>query len=419
LDFLGAVDLLAGSRSPEFIMAKKEKTTQPYEVLARKYRPQNFDDVVGQDHLIQTLKNAITIDRVAHAYLFVGPRGTGKTSTARILAKALNCEKGPQENPCNNCDMCHEITIGSSMDIIEIDGASNNGVEQVREINENVRFMPSRARFKIYIIDEVHMLTTAAFNALLKTLEEPPEHVKFFFATTEGHKVPATILSRCQRFDLRRIPTNLIVERLKEITKAEKIKADENALIAVARGAEGGMRDAQSALDQLISFQGKNIAEEDVLSVFGLVSHEAVSSIVTATLEGDVATLIEAVQKYDEEGKDLQRLVVDLIDHFRNILIYIHTQKTNLLIELTESQREDIIKQAGLTDAGKVSRIADILLQTEGKLRMALSRRTTLEMALIRCARSALHASVDQILDELNKLKQGLPLEDDSGKKKP
>lgn len=400
-------------------MANKEKTAQPYEVLARKYRPQSFDDVVGQDHLIQTLKNAIAIERVAHAYLFVGPRGTGKTSTARILAKALNCEQGPKENPCNNCDMCKEITIGSSMDVIEIDGASNNGVEQVREINENVRFMPSRARFKIYIIDEVHMLTTAAFNALLKTLEEPPEHVKFFFATTEGHKVPATILSRCQRFDLRRIPTNQIVERLQQITKAEKIEADENALIAVARGADGGMRDAQSALDQLISFQGKNIAEEDVLSVFGLVSHEAVSKIVSATLTGDVATLIEAVQKYDAEGKDLQRLVVDLIDHFRNILIYLHTQKTNLLLELTESQREGIVEQAGFTDAGKVSRIAEILLQTEGKLRMALSRRTTLEMALIRCARSAMHASVDQILDELNKLKQGLPLDEESGKKKP
>ena len=199
------------------VMAKTEKKDKAYEVLARKYRPQTFADVVGQDHVVKTLQNAVTTDRVAHAYLYVGPRGTGKTSTARIYAKALNCEKGPSSEPCNACDMCQEITRGNSLDVIEIDGASNNGVEQVRELRDNVRFMPTRGKYKIYIIDEVHMLTTAAFNALLKTLEEPPEHVKFFFATTEAHKVPSTILSRCQRFDLRRIPGPQIVERLKTI----------------------------------------------------------------------------------------------------------------------------------------------------------------------------------------------------------
>src|SRR5208283_782247 len=248
-----------------------------YQVIARKYRPQRFAEVVGQEHVTQTLANAIEQNRIAHAYLFCGPRGTGKTTIARIFAKCLNCTGGPKIDFDEKDSQCIEITEGRSLDVLEIDGASNNGVEQVRELRETCKYAPANSPFKIYIIDEVHMLTTQAFNALLKTLEEPPAHVKFFFATTEPQKVLPTILSRCQRFDLRRIPASLIVKHLKAIAKKEKVSVDDEALAAIARGAEGGLRDAESALDQLIAFCGNKIAESDVLSVFGLVAHDQIA----------------------------------------------------------------------------------------------------------------------------------------------
>ena len=248
-----------------------------YQVFARKYRPQTFDDLVGQEHVTRTLKNAVEQNRLAHAYLFVGPRGIGKTSVARILAKALNCIHGPTITPCGVCDSCREITGGNSLDVLEIDGASNNGVEQVRELRDNVRYAPAKGKYKIYIIDEVHMLTSQAFNALLKTLEEPPEHVKFIFATTEPQKVLPTILSRCQRFDLHRIPARLIAQHLQLIAQKEKVKLDPAAAWAIARGAEGGMRDAESMLDQLVAFCGETIAESDVLNVFGFTSEQTVA----------------------------------------------------------------------------------------------------------------------------------------------
>ncbi|MFT5122671.1 MAG: DNA polymerase-3 subunit gamma/tau [Kiritimatiellia bacterium] len=380
-----------------------------YEVIARKYRPQIFADVVGQDHVIDTLKNAITNERVAHAYLFVGPRGTGKTSTARIFAKALCAENGPIIDFDQKKDsIVQEITAGNCMDVLEIDGASNNGVEQVRDLREGVMFMPTRARYKIYIIDEVHMLSTAAFNALLKTLEEPPAHVKFFFATTEPMKVPSTILSRCQRFDLRRISIRDIVGRLRDICKSEKIKADEEALLAIARGSEGGMRDAQSALDQLISFQGKHITEKDVLSVFGLVASGVVEELAAAVLAGDVPRIIDLIAEVDQGGKDLYRLLIDILEHFRNLLILAYSNNTRNLANLAESQIETLKEQVKGCDPDKVSRVVDILIEGEGRLRQALSKRTLLEMALIRAARATQVVTIDDLVRRLNTLQEHL-----------
>src|SRR5271167_1504668 len=258
-----------------------------YQVIARKYCPQRFEDVVGQEHVTQTLGNAIAQNRIAHAYLFVGPRGTGKTTIARIFAKCLNCTDGPKVDFAEDDPKANEITEGRSMDVLEIDGASNRGIDEVRELRETVKYVPASSRFKIYIIDEVHMLTKEAFNALLKTLEEPPAHVKFMFATTEPEKVLPTILSRCQRFDLRRIPSALITKHLLEIAKKESVQIDDAALHAIARGADGGMRDAESTLDQLISFCGKEIAEEDVLSMFGLAARGQILALSDAVLTGE------------------------------------------------------------------------------------------------------------------------------------
>ena len=264
-------------------------------VSARKYRPARFVDVVGQEHATRTLTNAIESGRVAHAYIFIGSRGIGKTTSARILAKALNCEKGPTPYPCDVCSSCKEVMAGNSLDVIEIDGASNNGVDQVRDLRDNARYTPARGPYKIYIIDEVHMLSTAAFNALLKILEEPPKHVKFIFATTDVHKVLPTILSRCQRFDLRRISVQDIFDRLRKGCADEGISISDDALLAIARGAEGGLRDAESALDQIISFRGKEIGEEDVLSVLGLVSRQALENLTLAILRSDVPEIIGIV----------------------------------------------------------------------------------------------------------------------------
>lgn len=378
-----------------------------YEVLARKWRPQKFGDVVGQVHVTRTLANAIASNRIAHAYLFVGPRGTGKTSMARLFAKALNCEKGPTPTPCGVCDACREIAAGSSMDVLEIDGASNNGVEQVRDLRDNVKFAPTRGAYKIYIIDEVHMLSPGAFNALLKTLEEPPAHVKFFFATTEVHKVLPTIVSRCQRFDLRRIPTPLIVERLNLIVKEEQVAMDADAALAIARGAEGGLRDAESALDQLIAFRGTSITEADVLSVFGLVSRQTLEQLTAAVLKGEVGRIVSVVSELDAAGKDMQRLVLELLDHFRCLLVFLCAPESAGNLEVMSAQLEGLKAQAALATPDRLLRIAEILSQAEDRMRYALSRRTLVETCLIRCARTTA-VSIDDLVARLESLRQAI-----------
>jgi len=283
-----------------------------YQVIARKWRPQTFDDLVGQDHVVRTLKNAIARNRIAHAYLFVGPRGTGKTSTARIFAKALNCTDGPNANFDPNDPVVKSIAEGTSMDVIEIDGTSNNSVDQIRDLRDDVRYAPTQGKFKVYIIDEVHMLSKQAFNGLLKTLEEPPPHVKFVFATTEIRKVPVTVLSRCQRFDLRRISMKEIIGQLQKIATAEKISVSPEALTNIARMADGGMRDAQSIFDQMISFCGSDVSEADVLDVYGLVSTEKIAELAGAMADGDHRRIVAIVDECDANGRDLFRLLVDL-----------------------------------------------------------------------------------------------------------
>src|SRR6476620_7636305 len=316
-----------------------------YQVIARKYRPQRFSDVVGQEHVSQTLSNAIAQKRIAHAYLFCGPRGTGKTTIARIFAKCLNCTGGPNANFDDNDPRCQEIAEGRSLDVLEIDAASNRGIDEIRGLRETVKYAPASSKFKVYIIDEVHMLTKEAFNALLKTLEEPPEHVKFMFATTEPEKVLPTILSRCQRFDLRRIPSSLIVKHLGAIAALEKVQIDEAALYAIARGAEGGMRDAESTLDQLISFCGNKIVEADVLSMFGLAARAQILTMVTAILNGEVEVVLRELNDLAQNGKDLGRLLTDLLGHFRNLLIYQVAGGDRSFLEASEAEFAAIAEQ--------------------------------------------------------------------------
>jgi len=378
-----------------------------YQVIARKYRPQRFADVVGQEHVTQTLSNAISQKRIAHAYLFCGPRGTGKTTIARIFAKCLNCTGGPKVDFDENDSRVQEITEGRALDVMEIDGASNNGVEQVRELRETCKYAPANAQFKIYIIDEVHMLSTAAFNALLKTLEEPPAHVKFMFATTDPEKVLPTILSRCQRFDLRRIPAALITKHLAEIAKKEKVKIDEAALHAIARGADGGMRDAESTLDQLISFCGDKIEEPDVLSMFGLAAESQILNLSRAVLAGEIQTALTQLNELARNGKDLGRLLSDLLNHFRNLLIFQISRGDLNLLEVSEAEVSALKEQSVLANAESFTRILEVFADAELNLRDAASKKIFLEVALLKAIEARSAISIDSVLKQLNQLRGG------------
>ncbi len=378
-----------------------------YQVIARKYRPQRFADVVGQEHVTQTLANAIEQKRIAHAYLFCGPRGTGKTTIARIFAKCLNCTGGPKIAFDDQDSHCIEIAEGRSLDVLEIDGASNNGVEQVRELRETCKYAPANSKFKIYIIDEVHMLSTAAFNALLKTLEEPPAHVKFMFATTDPEKVLPTILSRCQRFDLRRIPSALITKHLAHIAKQEKVKIDEAALHAIARGADGAMRDAESTLDQLISFCGDKIVEADVLSMFGLAAQSQILGLSKAVLAGEIQTALTELNELAQNGKDLGRLLSDLLNHFRNLLIFQVARGDLNLLEVSEAEVAALKEQSGLADTASLTRILEVLTDAELRLRDISSKKILLEVAMLKAIEARSAVSLDAVLKQLNQLRGG------------
>ena len=381
-----------------------------YQVFARKYRPKTFDDVLGQDHVVRTLRNAIEQKRLAHAYLFVGPRGTGKTSTARILAKALNCTGGPKADFDPDEDVCVEIAEGRSLDVLEIDGASNNGVEQVRELRETVRFAPARGQFKIYYIDEVHMLSNAAFNALLKTLEEPPPHVKFIFATTEANKILPTILSRCQRFDLRPIPTELIAKHLLHIANNEGVALDDAAAWAVAKGADGGMRDAQSMLDQLVAFCGNHITEANVLDVFGFTSREKVAQLGSALLARDTPAALSLIQKEAESGRELSQLLGELIGALRALLVAKLDPSADgdgIPADLWQS----LVAAADAYPPDRILAAIDVFAETEGRMKWSTNRRLHFELGLIKAIQVLGEVRLSDVIKVLARGADSLALE--------
>ena len=380
-----------------------------YIVFARKYRPQTFDDIVGQSHITTTLKNAITQGRVAHAYLFAGPRGVGKTTTARIFAKALNCEKGPTPKPCNTCPSCKEIAGGSSLDILEIDGASNRGIDEIRALRENVKFSPSKGSFKIYIIDEVHMLTAEAFNALLKTLEEPPAHVKFIFATTQGHKVPKTILSRCQRFDFRRISSKDILGNLKKIAKSEKLNVKDGALELIAKYSDGGMRDAQVTLDQITSFAKDDITAEEVSKLLGIVDDEILFGLSRAINKKDAVQALKIIDRLVNEGKDVGQVVMALIEHFRNISIVKISKDLDSLIDAGEEKIKDYRSAAEEFTIEEILYVIYTLSNTIDFIRKSNISRIPLEAAMVKLTRRGSVIAMDEVLKKLDAMGTSSP----------
>lgn len=378
-----------------------------YQVFARKYRPLTFDDILGQDHVVRTLRNAIEQNRLAHAYLFVGPRGTGKTSTARIFAKALNCPGGPKVDFDPHCDICEEIAEGRSLDVLEIDGASNRGIDNIRDLRENVQFAPARGQFRIVYIDEVHMLTKESFNALLKTLEEPPAHVKFIFATTEPHKILPTILSRCQRFDLRPIPAPVIARHLMNIAAKEGVSLSEEAAFGIARVADGGMRDAQSMLDQLVSFCGNRIEETHVNDIFGVTSRETVAQALAYLLDRQLPSLLHMVYGLAEAGRDMGQLLAEIMGAVRELLV-LKVAPSEGENSLPERWKNTLAELLDRTPADKILRLMEALASTEERMRWSTNKRLHLEMGLIQAVHSLAEANISDIVRALN----GAPLPD-------
>ena len=376
-----------------------------YQVFARKYRPRTFKDVLGQDHVVRTLCNAIEQKRLAHAYLFVGPRGTGKTSTARIFAKALNCSGGPKVDFDPDEDVCLEIAEGRSLDVLEIDGASNRGIDNIRDLRDNVQFTPTRGQYRIIYIDEVHMLTKESFNALLKTLEEPPAHVMFIFATTEPHKILPTILSRCQRFDLRPIPAEIIANHLVNIAANEGVTLSLPAAFAIARVADGGMRDAQSMLDQLVSFCGNNIDEQDVNDIFGVTSRETVARALAYILDRQLPSLLHLVHELSEAGRDMGQLLSEVMSAVRELLISkVAPQEASF--SMPEEWKDTLNQLIARTPADKIVRLMEVLSGTEEHMRWSTNKRLHLEMGLIQAVHSLAEANISDIIRALN----GAPL---------
>ena len=358
----------------------------PYMVLARRWRPQTFDEVVGQSHVTRTLKNAISSDRTAHAFLFSGARGVGKTTVARVLAKALNCMEGPTPEPCGKCESCNEITSGLSMDVQEIDGASNTRVEDVRDLQEGLNYRPSKSRYRIYIIDEVHMLSNSAFNALLKTLEEPPPHVIFIFATTEPQKIPSTILSRCQRFDFKRISLGDLIEQLKKICDAERIQINDEAITLLAAEAEGSLRDAQSLLDQIVSYSGQDVSTEDIRLVLGILDRQWLFRTSEAVIRKDAKSCLELVESIYQHGFSLTYYYRQLVEHLRNLLVVRVTDSPGSLLPLPDHEIEELARQAREVTEEDLHLWFDILVKAESDVRRSDNPRYLMEMLLVKIA---------------------------------
>ncbi len=379
-----------------------------YVVIARRWRPQQFGEIIGQEHVSKTLSNAIANERIAHSYIFTGPRGVGKTTTARILAKALNCEKGPTATPCNECASCKSITLGNSLDVLEIDGASNRGIDEIRNLRENIRYTPTQGKYKIYIIDEVHMLTKEAFNALLKTLEEPPEHALFIFATTEIHKVPATILSRCQRFDFRRIPLKTIMEHLQNICKQDKIDIEEEALLQIAKKADGSMRDSQSILDQIISYSGDRVTFADVAQALGVIHQDIYFKITGYIKDGNIKELILQAKEVFDSGYDVNEFLIGLEEHFRNLLVVRSTGSTEFL-DVAENYTDRYKEVAATFSEGDLIGYLQTVAETIQQLKTSQQPNLKFELGLIKMAKQPATAQIEDILEKLNVLKKKAP----------
>ena len=377
-----------------------------YLVLARKYRPQTFDQVIEQAHITRTLTNAISSGRVAHAILFSGPRGTGKTTVARILAKAMNCSEGPTPDPCNVCRSCNEITAGHAIDVFEIDGASNNSVDQIRELRGNIKYMPAHSPNKIYIIDEVHMLSSAAFNALLKTLEEPPSHVMFMFATTEPHKIPITILSRCQRYDFRRISLDSISTYMASLCRQEGFEVAEESLDLIAREAGGSMRDALSLLDQIMTGTQGLMTHEQVLDILGVIDRKILFDLSDSILNADIHAVLNLLDDIYDRGHDMKKLYADLLEHFRNLLVAAMGNKIEKLVDLPSGEIEQLITQAQPLSAEALNQIFDMLFKAEVSIRLSPQPKLALEMTLIKLLQTRPALPIDVLIDKLDALRQ-------------